>query len=299
MSDRLKELTAFVRAAETGSFSKVAREFRVSQPSVSRMVASLETRIGLKLLLRTTRQVTPTDAGSVFLKRARQILGDLDDAENTARGVDSLYGTLRVALPGGFGIREVIPHLPAFLAQHPRLRVDLLVSDRTEDLVAKGADMALRLGPLADSVFGARLLVKASRLVVAAPAYLAKRGTPKTLTELSGHDCIVGPGHSGRRGWSFTRSGAVTSVAVDGRVQVDSADGVVGCAKAGLGIAVVSQWMCRSELKAGELLRILSDYQLDPVEVYAIYPGGRRPSLKVRAFSDYLAAKQIADDGTT
>jgi DNA-binding transcriptional LysR family regulator len=263
------------------------------------MVASLETRIGVKLLLRTTRQVTPTDAGSVFLKRARQILGDLDDAENTARGVDSLYGTLRVALPGGFGIREVIPHLPAFLAQHPRLRVDLLVSDRTEDLVAKGADMALRLGPLADSVFGARLLVKASRLVVAAPAYLAKRGTPKTLTELSGHDCIVGPGHSGRRGWSFTRSGAVTSVAVDGRVQVDSADGVVGCAKAGLGIAVVSRWMCRSELKAGELLRILSDYQLDPVEVHAIYPGGRRPSLKVRAFSDYLAAKQIADDGTT
>jgi DNA-binding transcriptional LysR family regulator len=298
MSDRLKELTAFVRAAETGSFSKVAREFEVSQPSVSRMVASLETRIGVKLLLRTTRKVTPTDAGNVFLKRARQILGDLDDAENTARGADSLYGTLRVAIPVGFGIREVIPHLPAFLAQHPRLRVDLLISDRAEDLVAKGVDMALRMGPLADSSFGARLLVKASRLVVAAPAYLAKRGTPKTLTELSGHDCIVGPGHSGRRGWSFTRSGAVTSVAVGGRVQADSADGVVGCAKAGLGIAVVSRWMCRSELKAGELLRILPDYQLDPVEVHAIYPGGRRPSLKARAFSNYLAAKQIADDGT-
>jgi len=299
MSDRLKELTAFVRAAETGSFSKVAREFEVSQPLVSRMVASLETRIGVKLLLRTTRKVTPTDAGNVFLKRARQILGDLDDAENTARGADSLYGTLRVAIPVGFGIREVIPHLPAFLAQHPRLRVDLLISDRAEDLVAKGVDMALRMGPLADSSFGARLLVKASRLVVAAPAYLAKRGTPKTPTELSGHDCIVGPGHSGRRGWSFTRSGAVTSVAVGGRVQADSADGVVGCAKAGLGIAVVSRWMCRSELKAGELLRILPDYQLDPVEVHAIYPGGRRPSLKARAFSNYLAAKQIADDGTT
>lgn len=299
MSDRLKELTAFVRAAETGSFSKVAREFEVSQPSVSRMVASLETRIGVKLLLRTTRQVTPTDAGNVFLKRARQILGDLDDAENTARGADSLYGTLRVAIPVGFGIREVIPHLPAFLAQHPRLRVDLLISDRAEDLVAKGVDMALRMGPLANSSFGARLLVKASRLVVAAPGYLAKRGTPKTPTELSGHDCIVGPGHSGRRGWSFTRSGAVTSVAVGGRVQADSADGVVGCAKAGLGIAVASRWMCRSELKAGELLRILPDYQLDPVEVHAIYPGGRRPSLKARTFSDYLAAKQIADDGTT
>jgi DNA-binding transcriptional LysR family regulator len=109
MSDRLLELTAFVRAGETGSFSRVARELGVSQPSISRMVASLEARLGVKLLLRTTRHVVPTDAGRVFLKRARQILGDLDDAENIARGIDSLRGTLRVALPVAFGIREVIP----------------------------------------------------------------------------------------------------------------------------------------------------------------------------------------------
>ncbi len=291
MSDRLLELSAFVRAAETGSFSRVAREFGVSQPSVSRMVASLEARLGVKLLLRTTRRVTPTDAGAVFLERSRRILGDLGDAEDAARGVDSLHGVLRVVMPGAFGHREVIPRLPDFLAQHPQLRVELLISDRLDDLVAEGADMALRLGRLTDSEFGARLLATASRLVAAAPAYLKERGLPKTLADLSRHDCIVGPGFSSRHGWRFTRSGAVTSVVVEGRVQVASAEGVIACVKAGLGIAVVSRWMCRAELESGELCPILLDYELDHVDVHAVSPGGRRPSLKVRAFSDYLAAK--------
>jgi DNA-binding transcriptional LysR family regulator len=291
MSDRLLELTAFVRAAETGSFSRVAREFGVSQPSVSRMVASLETRLGVKLLLRTTRQVSTTDAGAALLERARHVLGELDDAMDAARGVDSLGGALRVAMPGAFGTREVIPRLPGFLAQHPQLRIELLISDRTDDLVAEGAEMALRLGRLADSGFGARLLATAPRFAVAAPAYLARRGHPRTLADLSGHDCIVGPGFSGRRGWSFKGSGAVTSLAVEGPVRVASAEGVIACVKAGLGIAVASQWMCRAELATGELVPILHDYQLDPVDVHAVYPGGRRPSIKVRAFSDYLAAQ--------
>jgi DNA-binding transcriptional LysR family regulator len=255
------------------------------------MVASLEARLGVKLLLRTTRRVTPTDAGAVFLERSRQILGDLEEAAHAARGVDSLHGVLRVAMSGAFGTREVIPRLPAFLARHPRLRVELLISDRTDDLVVEGADMALRLGRLANSEFGARQLATASRLAVASPAYLAERGVPETLADLSRHDCIVGPGLSGRPGWSFTRSGAVTSVAVEGRVQVASAEGVIACVKAGLGIAIVSQWMCRAELESGELRPVLLDYQLDPVDVHAVYPAGRRPSPKVRAFSDYLAAK--------
>src|SRR5207245_3141863 len=138
MNDRFRELTAFVRAGETGSFSRVARELGVSQPSISRMVASLEARLGVKLLLRTTRHVAPTDAGRVFLERARQILGDLDDAENAARGADGLRGTLRVALSGAFGIREVIPRLPGFAAQYPILGIELLMSDRTEDRIAEG-----------------------------------------------------------------------------------------------------------------------------------------------------------------
>jgi DNA-binding transcriptional LysR family regulator len=291
MSDRLRELTAFVRAGETGSFSRVARELGVSQPSISRMVADLEARLGVKLLLRTTRRVTPTDAGRVFLERARQILGDLDDAENAARGADSLRGTLRVALPGALGTREVIPRLPGFVRQHPKLRVDLLMSDRTEDLVNEGADMALRLGPLPDSGFGARLLGKAPRLVVASPGYLARKGIPQTPADLARHDCILGPGLSGQSGWSFTRSGNTASVTVQGATTVASADGVTACAKAGLGIAIASRWMCRTELEAGDVVPILSEYQLAWVAVHAVYPGGRRPSLKVRTFSDYLATQ--------
>jgi DNA-binding transcriptional LysR family regulator len=291
MSDRLLEMTVFVRAAETGSFSRAAREFRMSQPSVSRMVASLEARLGVTLLLRTTRRVTPTEAGALFLERARQILGDLEEATQAVRGVDSLHGVLRIAMSGSFGTREVIPRLPGFLAQHPQLRLELLISDRTDDLIAEGADMALRLGRLADSGFGARLIASAPRLAVASLSYLRERGAPETLADLSRHDCIVGPGLSGTAGWSFSRAGAVTSVAVEGRVQVASAEGVMACVKAGLGIAVVSQWMCRAELARGELKPILADYQLDHVEVHALYPAGRRPSAKVRAFSDYLAAK--------
>jgi DNA-binding transcriptional LysR family regulator len=289
MSDRLQELAVFVRAAETGSFSKVAREFGVSQPSVSRMVAALEARLGAKLLLRTTRRVTPTDAGAVFLERSRRILGDLEEAAQAARGADSLHGVLRVVMSGAFGTREVIPRLPGFLEQHPRLKVELVISDRTDDLVAEGADIALRLGRLGDSAFGARLLASAPRLLIAAPAYLARRGVPQTLADLSAHDCIVGPGHSGRRGWAFRRSGAVTSVAVEGRVQVESAEGVMACVKAGLGIAVVSRWMCRAEIESGEVRPILADDALEPVEVHALYPAGPRPAAKVRAFSDYLA----------
>ena len=295
MADRLQELSAFVRTAETGSFSRVARELGVSQPSVSRLVANLEARLGVTLLLRTTRRVTPTEAGSALLERARQILGDLDEAENAVRGVDSLRGTLRIAMSGSFGTREVIPHLPAFLARHTQLRIDLVISDRNEDLVAEGVDIALRLGPLADSGFGVRLLGRAPRLVVAAPAYLARRGSPKTPAELSSHDCILGPGLSGRSGWRFAQAGALTSFPVQGRVQVATGEGAITCAKAGLGIAVASRWMCRAELDAGQLVSILSDYQLESVELHALYPGGRRPSVKIRTFVDFLAAQLIPE----
>src|ERR1700737_4174644 len=209
MNDRFRELTAFVRAGQTGSFPRVARELGVSQPSISRMVAGLEARLGVKLLLRTTRLVTPTDAGRVFLERARQILGELDDAENAARGGESLRGTLRVALSGAFGIREVIPRLPGFAAQYPKLGIELLMSDRTEDLIAEGADMALRLGPPADFGFGARLLGKAPLLAVASPSYLPRRGTPQTPADLASHDCILGPGLSGRSGGGFPPRGRV------------------------------------------------------------------------------------------
>jgi DNA-binding transcriptional LysR family regulator len=291
MSDRLQELAVFVRAAEGGSFSRVARELGLSQPSVSRIIGELEARLGVILLLRTTRRITVTDAGAVFLERAREILAEIEDAEDAARGVDSLRGTLRLALPIIYGTREVIPRLAEFLRRHPLLQVEMSFADERQDLVAEGADVAIRLGKLQDSVFGARRLATLERMVVASPAYLKARGTPKTPAELAGHDCIFGPRAFERDTWVFERNGTVTSVDVHGRVRTNSGPGVVHCLVAALGIGMALRPMFAAELAAGTLTRILTGYKLEPVEVHAVFPGGPRPSLKVRAFVDFLAAE--------
>jgi DNA-binding transcriptional LysR family regulator len=230
-----------------------------------------------------------------LLERARDILSEIDEAEDAARGTDSLRGLLKVAMPIAFGIREVIPRLPAFLLGHPQLRVDFGMADEAEDLVAEGVDIALRLGVLADSGFGARKLASAHRMVLASPDYVRARGAPATLDDLGSHDCIFGPGASGRKGWIFRESGPKRPMTGIERFNVGSAEGVIALAKAGLGVAVASLWMCRAELAAGELVRVLPGLRLDDVDVHAIFPAGRQPSRKVRALTDYLAATLRSD----
>ena len=185
MNDRLQQLALFVRTVETGSFSKAAREFGLTQPSASRAVAALEKRLGVKLIARTTRQLSATDAGEALFARARDALAAVEDAENAARGADRLSGVLRVALPTTYGARRIAPLLPAFLDRHPRLKIDLMMSDRYENLIAEGAELALRVGEQPDSSFVARKLESARRLFVAAPSYLARRGAPRSLADLA------------------------------------------------------------------------------------------------------------------
>jgi DNA-binding transcriptional LysR family regulator len=288
MSDRLQELQVFVRAAESGSFSRAARELGLSQPSVSRIIGELEARLGVTLLLRTTRRITVTDAGALFLDRAREILAEIEDAEDAARGIDSLRGIIRLALPVIYGTREIIPRLPRFLAAHPLLQVEMAVADARQDLVAEGADIAIRLGELGDSGFGARKLETLETMLVASPLYLKARGTPKTPADLASHDCIFGPGNFGRDSWSFTRNGTETSVDVRGRIHTNSGPGVFASAMAGLGIAMASTVMFAAEVKAGALVPLLRGYKLEPVDVHAVFPGGPRPSTKVRALVDFL-----------
>ena len=289
MSDRWQELAVFVRAAESGSFSRAGRELGLSQPSVSRIVGELETRLGVTLLLRTTRRINVTDAGALFLDRAREILAELEDAEDAARGLDSLRGTIRLALPVVYGTREIIPRLPKFLTLHPLLRVEMSVADNRQDLVAEGADVAIRLGALGDSAFGARRLETLERMMVASPAYLKAHGTPKTPADLAAHDCIFGPGNFGRDSWSFNRNGAEISVDVRGRIHTNSGPGAFASVMTGLGIAMVSTAMAGPEIKQGLLVPVLRGYKLPPVEVHAVFPGGPRPSTKVRALVDFLA----------
>ena len=288
MNDRLQQLALFVRVVESGSFSKVAREFGLSQPSVSRSIAALERRLAVKLLVRTTRQVSATDAGEALLGRARDALLAIDDAEGAARGADRLSGVLRVALPPGYGARRIVPLLPAFFARHPLLKIDLMMSDRYENLIAEGADLALRIGDLPDSSFVARKLESARRLFFAAPSYLARRGEPGSLADLARHDLIGGPTDAGDETWVARRDGLVERLPVSPRVLSRSASGIVACAVAGLGVASGSSWMCADALASGDVVEILAAYALDPVTVYVVFPAGRRPSQKARAFSDYL-----------
>jgi DNA-binding transcriptional LysR family regulator len=288
MSDRLQQLVLFVRTVESGSFSKAAREFGLTQPSVSRAIAALERRLGVKLLVRTTRQVSATDAGEALLARARDAILAIDDAESAARGADRLSGILRVALPPEYGVRRIVPLLPAFFAQHPLLKIDLMMSDRYENLIAEGADLALRIGDLPDSSFVARKLESARRLFIAAPSYLALRGAPLSLADLARHDVIIGPADSGDDTWVARRNGRIERQIVSPRVRSRSATGVVACVTAGLGVATASIWMCAVALASGEAVGILTDYALDPVEAYVVFPAGRRPSQRARAFSDYL-----------
>lgn len=289
MSDRLQELAVFIRVGERGGFSRAARDMNLSQPSVSRIVGELETRLGVKLLLRSTRRLALTPAGEQFLARAREILADLENAEDAARGVDSLRGTIRLAVPVIYGMRRIIPRLKEFLDRHPQLRMELRVSDAHQDLVAEGVDIAIRVGKLRDSPFGARKLATLQRLLAAAPSYLETRGTPRTPADLAQHDCIFGPNSLGLETWIFRRRDTVVSVEVAGRIHVDSGPGVLASAISGLGIAVVPSAMGEEEIRSGALVPLLTNYTLEPVDVHAIFPGGPHPSPKVRALTEYLA----------
>jgi DNA-binding transcriptional LysR family regulator len=291
MSDRWQEMALFVRVADSGSLSRAARELKLSQPSVSRILSSLEARLGTTLLLRTTRSLSLTDAGALYLERAKVLLAEVEEAEQAARGVDSLHGVIRLAMPVLYGARAVIPALATFLVRHPDLRVEMIMSDARQNLITDGVDVAIRIGvgQLRDSIFGARRLALVERLVVAAPAYLSTHGAPASPAELARHDCIVQHGMFGRESWRFTHNQTVTSVDVRPKLWINSAPGILAAAVAGLGVALATRVMAGEELRSGQLSQLLEPYGLDPAEVYAIFPAGPKPSAKVRAIVDHLA----------
>jgi DNA-binding transcriptional LysR family regulator len=291
MTDRLTALRVFVRTAHTESFSRTARELGLSQPSVSRILAGLERELGSALLVRTTRAVTLTTAGADYLARIEPILAALAEADHATRGTGELRGVLRVALSSSFGVREVIPRLPVFLAQHPALRIDLGINDMRQDLIADGVDVALRFGVLADSSAVARKLAQSPRVVIAAPDYLARAGIPQMPADLAAHAVIIGPGGVNPDAWAFAKDGRTTSIRVEGRITSGANEGAVAAAVAGLGITVTSVWGCRAELERGVLVRVLADWRMEPVEVHAIFPAGRAASPAARLFVEHLAAE--------
>jgi DNA-binding transcriptional LysR family regulator len=290
MSDRWQEMAVFVRVADSGNFSRAARELNLSQPSVTRIIGALEARLGAKLLLRTTRSLSLTDAGALYLERARYLLAEMEEAEQATRGVDSLHGVLRLAIPLMYGARAIIPALTPFLSRHPDLKVELVMNDARQNLISDSIDLAIRItvGKLDDSSFGARKLATVERLVIAAPSYLSARGAPDTPADLARHDCIVQHGSFGSESWRFRRDKTVISVDVNARLWTNSAAGVLAATVAGQGLSLGTRVMAGEELRTGRLIRLLEAYELDPAEVYAVFPAGPRPSAKVRAIVDHL-----------
>ncbi len=283
--DRLREMELFVRVVETGSFSAAARDLRLGQPAVSKTIAALEERLGVRLLVRSTRQLAPTEAGTAFYERALRAIAEANEADAAAQGAGvGLEGRLRICAPVTFARLHLVPKLGAFLDAHPRLRLELVMDDRLVDLVAENIDAALRLGSLSDSSLRARKLAEAERYVVATPAYLKKRGVPTNPTELLEHDGIVYGQVTGGQEWLFRRGTSETSIRLSARLTLSAAEGVREAVLAGQGFTITSRWMFAPELASGAVIPVLTDWTLPAMELWVIYPSGKLTSTKARAF---------------
>jgi DNA-binding transcriptional LysR family regulator len=287
MNDRLSALKLFARVARVGNFSNAGRELGLSQPSASRLIAALEGEVGARLFNRTTRAVTLTEAGTTYLMRVEAILAALDDADHEARGTGELRGSLRVGTSSSFVLREIIPRLPAFMKQHPELKIDLVANDRHQDLVTEGIDVAFRFGALPDSSATARKIIHLPRILMASPDYLRNHGTPTIPSDLAQHSVIIGPAHPSPT-FAFRKDGRVISVRVDGQLAITIDEGATASAVAGLGIAASSESSARTELEAGELERVLCDWDFGSMEVNALFVSGKTIKPAARAFADFL-----------
>ena len=288
--DRLKQIESFVAVAGKGSLTNAAHAEGVAPAVIGRRIDALEARLGVKLLVRTTRRITLTHEGSAFLENCQRVLADLASAEaSVTEGGVKASGHLRVTAPGGFGRRHVAPLVPRFLAQHPDVSLSLNLSDRVVDMVNEGFDCAVRVGDLPDSSLISVRLADNRRLCVAAPVYLRRAGVPQSPADLVRHQCLtLSSDASQTRGWAFTVDGKLTHLRPGGRL--DCSDGQVlhdWCLQ-GLGIAWRSTWEVEHEVAAGALQVVLEAYAAPPNGIYAVFPHAKHLPLRVRLWIDFL-----------
>jgi DNA-binding transcriptional LysR family regulator len=241
--------------------------------------------LGVRLLVRSTRQLTPTEAGIAFYERALRAITEAIEAEAAAKGAGaSLEGRLRIAAPVTFSRLHLVPKLIAFLSVHSKLQLELVMDDRSIDLVAENIDVALRLGTLTDSSLKARKLAQGERLVVAGPAYLARKGVPMTPANLNEHEAIVYSQRTGGEEWLFRRGTSESLVRLQSRLTLTAAEGVRTAVIAGLGFAISSRWQFAPELESGAVVSLLGEWSLPSMDLWVIYPSGRLTSTKARVF---------------
>lgn len=286
--DRLGAMETFVYVVETGSFSAAARRLNIGQPAVSKTIAQLESRLAVRLLLRSTRGLTPTEAGLAFFERAKRALEEADEADNAARGTaGGLTGNLRICAAVTFGRMHIVPHLGPFLEQNPALHIDLMLDDRNVNLVEEGVDIALRMGTLSDSGLTARKISECRRVVLGTPTYFKKFGEPTCPTDLSKHQAIVYT-LGGHANWLFNKAGEEQSVTINGRIRISAAEGLRAAVLSHQGLTMASEWMFAPELANGAVREVMSEWTLPNQDLWAVFPTGRMASAKARAFVEYV-----------
>ncbi len=287
--DRLGAMAQFVRVVEAGSFSAAARISGQGQPAISKAVAQLEHRLGVRLLTRTTRAVTLTDAGWVFYERARTALDAAEEADAAARGADAaLTGRLRVCAPVTFARLHIVPSLPIFTAAHPGLELDLILDDRRIDLVEEGIDIAVRAGALADSSLVATKLASAERQVIASGDFWRAHPPVQTPADLAGLPFVAYGPSPGGLDWVFANEKGAELVRMQQRIRMSAVEGVREAVFAGLGFAIASQWVFADATGTEKAQRILPHCRLPSVDLWTIFPAGRQPSARARVFADFL-----------
>lgn len=290
--DDLQALAVFVRVVEHRSLTAAGKSLGVSTSSVSKRVARLEDRLGVRLLERTTRRVRLTEAGQTFYERCVAILRAVDDAEAAVTHIGGVpRGTLRLSAPTIFGERHIAPLLPDFLEQHPHLRVDVSFSDRFVNLVEEGFDAAVRIGTLQDSSLKARKLARVDQLVVGSPGYFEARGVPRRPEDLADHECMMYGLTTVAREWKLQKGKRTHTPAVQGRVVMNHGGAIRAAAVAGAGLARLPRFIVDDALRDGSLRSVLDDYAGDPLEIVAVYPAGKQPLPKTQAFIRFLAKR--------
>jgi DNA-binding transcriptional LysR family regulator len=284
-TDRLAAMEIFVRVVDGGSFSAAATQLGVGQPAVSKTVAQLEERLGVRLLVRSTRSLSLTDAGRSFYDNAKAAIDGVNHAERVARGAGGLSGTLRVSASLCFSRIHLMPRLPEFLAQHPGMDINILVNDRYVNLAEEGVDLALRTGTLTDTSLNVRKIAQVPIRVMATSAYWNAHEKPKTPEDLLAHECVI----LERDGklvdeWLFRKGALECTKKMRGRLTMTAAEGLREAVLSGVGIVVVSEWLFSPELASGAVESVLDDWVLPMHDLWAVFPSGGLTSAKAREF---------------
>jgi DNA-binding transcriptional LysR family regulator len=287
--DQFKQISTFVEVAARGSLSAAARAEGIAPAMIGRRLDALEERLGVKLLQRSTRKIALTDEGLAFLEDCQRILADLEDAESAVseRSVKAT-GHLLISAPAGFGRQHVAPLLPSFLAQHREVEVTLNLNDRVVDLIGEGVDVAIRIATLSDSNLIGVKLADNKRVVVAAPSYLRRRGTPTTLDDLVKHNCLAISSEGSQRGWTFRQNGKNVTLKISGSMVCNDGAVLHQWALAGEGLAWRSMWEVGSAIESGALVTVLDEFAAPGNDIYAVFAQRRHLPLRIRAFVDFL-----------